>query len=364
MHEVENFDHLVYLRVFEGCNLYCRHCFIPANPKKMTSERVKSVPDLLAKKIPLGSTILIQWHGGEPTIFGPEWMEKSIKSIESDNRFKWKHGIQTNLINYSSSWKEIYKKYFDGRIGVSWDAEIRQMKKDDRSSNKEFNKIFDKKIKEVIEDGLHVSLVVTVTKIFFKKFPNPFLFFEWLKQRGITEVHFEKLTKTGNARDNWEELGLTNNEYSSNMSRYASAYRAYRGAHLGHFKLNKGLHISPFDGIAESVERLLKGEAGGYGCASGKCDTKFHTIDENGYKFGCTALTSEQDNKSSPVKFSFVKPLVKIREERQISCMGCEYKPICSSGCLATEIDDGSGECSGSSKLFKLFHKEMLKINN
>ena len=29
------FDHMLYMRLFEGCNVFCEHCFIPNNPKKM-----------------------------------------------------------------------------------------------------------------------------------------------------------------------------------------------------------------------------------------------------------------------------------------------------------------------------------------
>lgn len=29
---MKHFDHLVYLRIHEGCNLWCEHCYIPANP--------------------------------------------------------------------------------------------------------------------------------------------------------------------------------------------------------------------------------------------------------------------------------------------------------------------------------------------
>ena len=42
------FDHLVYLRVFEGCNLHCEHCFIPSNPKRMTMDDLKAVPEKVA----------------------------------------------------------------------------------------------------------------------------------------------------------------------------------------------------------------------------------------------------------------------------------------------------------------------------
>jgi radical SAM protein with 4Fe4S-binding SPASM domain len=105
----------------------------------------------------------------------------------------------------------------------------------------------------------------------------------------------------------------------------------------------------------------------GYGCWSGECDTKFHTIDSNGYKHGCTALTSEQDNKVTKdivTKIVWFKKdenqkntILETRKIRQESCIDCEFIKICSSGCLSVEKFDESNECSGAKTLFKTIKK-------
>jgi radical SAM protein with 4Fe4S-binding SPASM domain len=112
------------------------------------------------------------------------------------------------------------------------------------------------------------------------------------------------------------------------------------------------LHLSPFDGLVASVRDLEAG-AVGYGCWSGKCDTRFHTIDASGYKMGCTALTSESDNRRATQSLSFPDGFESARHERRIvDCTGCAFRRICSSGCLAISMDDGSGECAGGRGLF------------
>ena len=138
-------------------------------------------------------------------------------------------------------------------------------------------------------------------------------------------------------------------------------YKAYK-THLKNNPHRETIRISPFDGLDESIGRLQRGEAGGYGCLSGACDSRYHTIDSNGYKKGCTALTSEFDNKrvSSEVQVIKFFDLEEERSVRQLSCEGCRYKPICSSGCLATDKFDYSNECSGSKKLFETIER----INN
>lgn len=354
----DSFDHLVYVRIFEGCNLYCKHCFIPANSKKISLNTLKTLAASLSKKIAPGSKILLQWHGGEPTALGPEFLVKSLEAVEEGNKdygFHFIHSIQTNLMNYDEKWRDVYKKYFGSSIGVSWDPKIRLIHKGDDSSNKKYEEIFNRNINKLVEDGIDPYLVVTGTKIFFETFKYPSSFFDKLEKWGIYNAHIERVTETGYARNNWDEIGLNNKEYSDYMGRFAKAYYQYSKL------LKRTVNLSPFDGLKNSIERLKNGEDGGYGCLSGDCDSKFHTFDANGYKQGCTALTSEYDNKKAEVQvISFVGSIAKQRKDRRQSCDDCKFKTICSSGCLATNKFDESGECSGSYDLFNV----MLQLSN
>ncbi len=346
------FDHLIYLRIYEGCNLHCEHCFIPSNPKKMMPIDFDNINEHLIKFCKPGDKILFQWHGGEPTALGAKWFTSAIEKVNHASRdYVVSHGIQTNLMNYNDSWRNIFVKYFESDIGVSWDPEIRLVKKGQPESNADYEDKFWKNIKLLIDEKINPYLIITGTKIFYDKFKNPFDLFSMLESKGIQRVHIERLTKTGYARDSWDRIGITNLEYSQSMTRLYHAYKIYSE------KSRNGkqpINISPLDGLIESVNKLKKGETGGSGCLSGACDTKFHTIDSSGYKKGCTALTSEIDNKSVgdgviKIQFSDIRISRKIR---QLDCMSCEFKPICSSGCLASDKMDISGECSGGYKLF------------
>lgn len=347
----ESFDHLVYVRLFEGCNLSCEHCFIPANPKLMGEEALRGVPDLVGGFAKPGQTILIQWHGGEPTLLGHKVIRDSIDYwLQNYPQYNWKFGIQTNLTTYSSEWRDLYRDHFDGNVGVSWDPEIRLMRPGRHDTNQEFEDIFWGKLAELVADDLSPYLVVTGTKLFFERFTNPHDFFELMEANGIPNGHIERLTKTGVARQNWGRIGLSNREYSRYMLRFGRAYRDYLGKPRS--SDHPPVHLSPFDGLFESLDRLSKGLAGGSGCLSGVCDTRFHTIDANGYKRGCTAVTSEVDNRNAGEQIIQIHDFRMARFMRQKSCDGCEFKPICSSGCLASDKWDESNECSGGSILF------------
>lgn len=348
----DSFDHLVYVRIFEGCNLACEHCFIPPNPKVMTPESLSKVPEIVSGFAKPGQTILIQWHGGEPTLLGPDIVRNSIEAWKTRSpEYNWRFGIQTNLTTYNDAWKQLYRDHFDGQVGVSWDPEIRIERKGRPETNKSFETSFWANMQQLVADGLEPYLVVTGTKIFFDTFRNPHDFFTLMRRYGITSGHIERLTRTGVARENWGRLGLSNLEYSRNMLRFGRAY--FDQLRHSTNAANPPVRLSPFDGLQKSLQRLERGQAGGSGCLSGICDTRFHTIDANGYKTGCTAVTSEIDNKNADVKTIQIADFRIARKMRQSSCVDCAFRTICSSGCLATDKWDGSGECSGGKKLFE-----------
>jgi radical SAM protein with 4Fe4S-binding SPASM domain len=347
------FDHLVYVRIFEGCNLHCKHCFIPANPKKMTDQDIQSLGDKVRKFAAPGQTILLQWHGGEPTLFGAAWMRDAIRTVENAApEFQWRHGIQTNLMTYSQEWADVYHEYFGGHIGISWDPKIRLLHKKSIESNKQYENTFWKNVQLAQQDGLALYMVTTFTKTFVETYQAPIDFFNFIAAKGIKRIHLERITPTGVARDNWHELGLNNAEYVKYMRRFAKAYAMWQSQNMEN---DVQMFASPFDGLLSAVRSLDHGQnAAGYGCWSGVCDTRFHTIDANGYKAGCTALTSEVDNvrATTDLAAAFSDPAAE-RHMRQGGCKSCKYHPICSTGCLTLTVHDGSGECSGGYGLFQ-----------
>lgn len=384
-----DYDHMVYIRLFEGCNLHCEHCFIPSNPKKIELSYYANnqlINDLEKYGgIKKGEKIYLQWHGGEPTLLGYEYLSDAIEQINKNSNYKYMHGIQTNLMNFhkdTEKWVNLYKQYFDSHLGISWDFGIRHIKSQTLSSsetNERFEIQFWENVALANSYNLDLYMVVTATKVFFEHFKNPFAFFEMMVEKGITKLNFERITKTGFARESWNKLGLSNKEYSDYMSKFFKAYLLFK---KNNPEIN--LNISPFDGLLRSVIKLelkenhhlshkdsanvwdiLSYKNQGYGCWSGECDTRFHTIDSNGYKHGCTALTSEQDNKNKSLNINVQKivwfnkkesqrdTILNERKARQQSCDNCEFISICSSGCLSVEKFDESQECSGAKILFK-----------
>ncbi|WP_310622242.1 radical SAM protein [Flexibacterium corallicola] len=352
------FDHLVYIRVFEGCNLHCLHCFIPSNPKRMTFVQIEEAGEHINRLAKSGQKVLIQWHGGEPTLLGVEYLSKSIdilsKTVRADVELL--HGIQTNLMTYNRDWSQLYHTHFNSSIGVSWDPVIRLLPGAKLESNVQYEARFWNNWDRMLSDGIKPYLVMTATRQFFDSYPNPIHLLNELSQRGVKHGHIERLTQTGYADKNWDYIGVDNLYYSKKMASLLTAYLAWNKDRSQGDKL----YLSPFDGLLASVDTLKDQNKVGYGCWSGKCDSRFHTIDAEGYKFGCTALTSGPEGGSSLSP----KVLESRRFERRAAlCHSCEYRVICSSGCLALSYVDDSGECSGSKTLFNRAEM-LLRIRN
>ena len=357
----QEFDHLVYLRVFEGCNLHCAHCFIPSNPRRLDNDRFARIPDMVSAHIPAGSRILVQWHGGEPTLMGADYIRRGIGQIRTHGEnYTWKNGIQTNLMRYGPEWRDLFEEEFGGEVGVSWDPVLRMDKSRRPESHPEVLKQFESNLEKLVGDGLVPYVVVTATKTLFSSYPNPFEFFAWWRDRGVSHVHLERVTKTGYARQNWDWLGLSNAEYSRNMARWARAYTAFKRKNP-----DVSFFLSPFENLLESTRSRIAGQPAAAGCWSGNCDTRFHTIDGDGYKAGCTALTSESGNKNA-IPVVTHRPNASYADRRELrvfNCGSCRFRSICKTGCLALDFDDGSGECSGGLHLFEalenIAHQEL-----
>ena len=352
--ESNHFDQLIYVRLTEACNMKCDHCFIPANPKRMTPKDCEMIPDMVRKITKKGDRVILQWHGGEPTLFGAKRFRAVLEMIKSElNDRTIIHGIQTNLLNFDEEWAVIYKEFFESRIGVSWDYSIRHL----RDGSAEFEQTFFAQIQKLREQGIAYDLTITAAAPFCNwVLSNPSAFFTMLEELSPAGVHIEKLTKTGLAKANWSEIGVSNLEYSNLMSLIFAYSRSWMGQNKDWMD-----GISPLSDIEKDIEMMVAGgELQLRGCTSGACDTKFHTIDANGYKFGCTAINSEVDNAAVVEVVEMISPqdLMKIRSERIMECKDCQFKTICNTGCVASTTVDSSGECNGGFTL----RQNMLKL--
>lgn len=338
------YDQVFYLRLIEACNMHCEHCFIPKNPNRMTHQQVDSAVEHIKRTVKQQETVLIQFHGGEPLLYGADSLRRVIRKLRDEiNVKRLDLSIQTNLSLFNEDIAELLTNDFD-EVGVSWDVDIRKLRKEGHWSSDAFESVFWPNLRELQSAGAKPYLIMTATKPFFDYFRSGLDLMVFLRDKCITHAHIERLTPTGYARSNWNKIGVSNQKYAKEMSRLYLGYILWQQKHVDELRIS----VSPFDGLTLSVRSLRSGRGKGYGCWSGHCDNHFHTIDANGYQPGCTALTAnKQHNAKNIIQF------MDKRATRQVACQDCQFRPICSSGCLELTVNDLSGECPGSYTLFE-----------
>ncbi|UKA04689.1 radical SAM protein [Photobacterium damselae] len=334
-------NYLVFVRLIEACNLKCKHCLIPANPKCMTLLDCYNIPDRLVAHIPIGSQVTIKWHGGEPTLFGAKRLRKVMDILIADGRYQFRFEMRTNLMRLDSEWVDIFKTYFEGNIGVSWDFEIRETTNDE-----DFSSVFFKNLAVLAENGVTAYLAVTVTKPFLSWYNSHVLdIVDWVSRYKIGGLVFLRLIKTGRAKENWENLGVTNKEFSEFVVETHKLQQILSNA--------KG-----FDGvypITEYFDVLKSSTDSGFktqGCFSGWCDSNTMLLDEIGVKRGCLTMELQHVETESDLYKITLEDIKNARYERTRSCHKCPHKTYCNSGCISASRFDISGECSGGRIVF------------
>ena len=321
---------VIYIKTTEKCNLSCKHCFVPHINNKMNEETFEKILNQMKKFENEKLTII--WHGGEPTLIGKELFSKYNERLfqEIDNSLIDNH-IQTNLLTYDDEWDKIYKKYYNNFIGISYDFGIRFY-----GNTRSKEEIFWKNLEKVKENKTEFNLIITVTKQVIEF--GAVNFFNWILEKGLKNVHLERLTKSGYAINSWDEIGFTNKEYSDFMTNLFDLYMNY----YIHNKNNYYIHISPFESLMSNVYQNKS-----YSCA-GSCSS-FFTFEPDGTVKGCTSTGKYLGEISEDIKSLALKNFYDKKK-----CTTCEFKKVCNSGCsVMTEIFDESGECIGNYKLLK-----------
>lgn len=341
---------LVFVRLVEACNLKCSHCLIPANPQKMSVEQCKTIPDLLEEHIPLGSEVTIKWHGGEPTLFGAKRLAGVMDYLKNDSRFNFRFEIRTNLLNISGEWINVFKNYFKSGVGVSWDYGIRKLPTTDLSS--EYDRLFFHNLEMIVKNGIQPRLAITVTKPFIDWYENHVMdVIGWVRKYNLADIVFLRLIKTGRALTNWDEIGVSNKEFSEFIIKTFDLMSVIKEA-------------DGFDGVFPICEYrdILSGAARDtnyQSCFNGWCDSNSMSIDEKGLRRGCLTMDTQSIEHTEDLYKITVRDITFARQDRTKSCGACIHNMYCNTGCFSALKMDASGECSGGSMIFNFMKNKM-----
>lgn len=184
---------MFYLKTTETCNLNCKHCFTNGTSGRKIYWNPKNVYEWLKRfKDEVGDnhTAHCEFHGGEPFLVPVQEMyDVWLKSKDLWKEMTW--GVTTNLtFKLTDDIIEFIKGPLKGRLGTSWDPDI-------RFANPKQYDLWRKNLKTLVENNFDIKLFISVTKGTINLEPIELL--EWIRDLGVKEVSFERLTENGNA---------------------------------------------------------------------------------------------------------------------------------------------------------------------
>src|SRR6187200_3368534 len=111
------------------CNLDCKYCFFLSKEVLYPGSRFHMADDLLRISIrqllesQAGPDVIVGWQGGEPTLMGLDFFERSIEYVEKFRRPDQQvtYTIQTNGTKLNDDWCAFFKHH-KFLVGLSIDG--------------------------------------------------------------------------------------------------------------------------------------------------------------------------------------------------------------------------------------------------
>ena len=111
------------------CNLDCKYCFFLSKEMLYPGSRFRMADDLLQTYLKQlleshqAPEVVVAWQGGEPTLMGLDFFERSVQYCEQLKRPGQRilHTIQTNGTKLDDDWCAFFKKH-DFLVGLSVDG--------------------------------------------------------------------------------------------------------------------------------------------------------------------------------------------------------------------------------------------------
>jgi len=326
---------VVYLRVIQGCNLNCDHCFTLGNKDSIKITELSVIEKFLTSirnnVNPQKVTFYI--HGGE-TFLSPLHNLKSVNELIVRIFPDIKMDIipQTNLIyKIDEEFINFIKEEYNGTIGVSWDADIRF---GSVSINKkvEQEKLFFTNLRKLIDSGIKVHIAITAQKHLLNYDP-----LEIVKMfDGVDSIDFELLT--------------TFDEQTRNLRPNNVKWAAWLYKLVQYYENNNPTWCLPQ--IDLFTKTLMNGKM--FDCKCNCCDKRTFTLNPNGTVGLCPDMTyvepfstvEEMFNDWQSFESKSLDLIMKkiVAQNEHVTCFECEHYDICGGNCDASLFDD-TEEC-------------------
>lgn len=318
----------VYLKLTNGCNLHCKHCYNEQmkNHSRMDSDTLKrSIKFLLKLKEQYkDEEIIVQLHGGEPLLYKLSSISFLVDLLHS---YDFKVGCTTNLVyELKKEHLEIFNKLskVEDRpfLQTSWDYKI-------RFENKEQEDLWLGNVAFLLSAGIDVQPTICLTSLLLEEM-NPYALLGKFMLLGCNKLNFERITNNGSAVEN--KLKPSNTDVDAWL--------------LEAYKVNKqyfGFKIPLFNIVEQSIQGNL------YGCRARHCTKDVITINPDGTVSSCPNIAHQS---YTSIKEKEYQPSIHWIHEEQVKhcqCYQCEYYAYCNGDCFQLNWDT---TCPGLKSLY------------
>lgn len=331
---------VIYLRVIQGCNLNCSHCFTLGNTDKVKLTPIEYIDQFLMSiyKNVNPREGVIYLHGGETFLAPLDYLEKIVSIVRK--YFPSKSFVvlpQTNLVyKLSSGWFQFVKEHCRGNVGVSWDADIRFGSISINKKEKQ-ESLFRNNLKKLLDEEISVHVAITAQKHLLKY--NPLDVVGMFN--GVKSIDFELLTQF--------------DEKTINLKPNNKEWADWLDVLVNHYQNNNVSWCLPQ--IDLFVSSIAKGKI--YNCKCNCCDKRTFTLNPNGsiglcpdktYITPIGTVTDMVDDWSGFEQRALDAIIAKIDELDNLHCYECEHYDVCGGNCEAALFDD-TDECPLSKKV-------------
>lgn len=328
---------VIYLRVVQGCNLNCTHCFTLGNRDRYEFASLEQIENFLLsiKSHVNPKKAVVYIHGGEPFLAPIDYHRKVnalIRKVMADTYIDIIP--QTNLMyKVDAEFINFIKEEYNGQIGVSWDYKIRF-----GSTTSALNEaLFLSNFRKIVDAGIEPAVAITVQKYLLEQDP-----IELVQQLvGAKSIDFEFLTFFDEKTEN---LRVSNNLWSDYYFKIVKYYAE-----------NVTTWSLPLvDLFTKSVQ-----ENKIYQCKCNCCQHRTFTMNCNGTVGLCpdeTYFSPLSTVEEMSLNWNAFQKAAQLKYINQIAlpinslCTTCEYYNYCGGNCEPTLFKEGDLECPMSKK--------------
>lgn len=346
----------VYVKLTNRCNLTCEHCYnsVCTDQGQMSSNTLNKILHYIADLKEQGYDVDVALHGGEPMIYRD--MDALWEFVRACNEMKTPITMTTNLVyNLTNDILDLFECFDqcdgDKLLLTSWDYKIRF----EQVGKRDNLKTWEKNVRKVLERGIKVQPIVSLTKILLEE-KTPEDIFSYMYELGVRNLNFERLTCNGRAKDNSEKLMPTNAQVDDWL---CEAY-----------KLWKEKYTDVYVPILDALEWAAEGTY--IGCRERRCVQNVRTFNPDGSMATCPNIPLDTVGNIEKMKTVYEidgviegnKKFNDLRRREEIKhdeCYTCEYYNICNGDCFQLGWDDTG--CPGLKKTIVEVYKNYGKEN-